>query len=141
MLGSPDGELVAAGGRLSDRRLAHRGQTGRSGDSQILSFADLRARYPNGDVLSRNTGFERPYGQNPYEGYDTAPSSPPFDYGGRLDPRLPPVERVLTSPDARAISGPLRGAQLHRLHDLSAFWFAVAAFLSKARLATVGSEG
>lgn len=26
----------------------------------------------------------------------------------------------------RAIAGPLRGAQLRRLHDLNAFWFAVA---------------
>jgi hypothetical protein len=34
----------------------------------------------------------------------------------------------------RAIDGPLRGAQLHRLHDLQAFWFAVAAFLPSARL-------
>jgi Protein of unknown function (DUF3179) len=32
-------------------------------DSQTLSFADFRARYPNGDALSRNTGYERPYGQ------------------------------------------------------------------------------
>jgi hypothetical protein len=63
-------------------------------DTQTLSFADFRARYPQGDVLSRDTGFQRPYGQNPYEGYDTDPSARPFDYGGRLDPRLPPVERV-----------------------------------------------
>jgi hypothetical protein len=63
-------------------------------DSQTLSFADFRARYPSGDVLSRDTGFERPYGQNPYIGYDTPESSRPFDYGGRLDPRLPPLERV-----------------------------------------------
>jgi len=34
----------------------------------------------------------------------------------------------------RAISGPLRGAQLHRLQDLQAFWFAVAAFVPHAHL-------
>jgi hypothetical protein len=188
--------------------------------SETLSFADFRARYPQGDVLSRNTGFDRPYGQNPYVGYDAADQRP-FLYNGRLDPRLPPLERVetitagsdtvvlrfdslrrhpvtavtvgdlpavvifqpnVTSPlDARqirdsrnvgtasgfdrrlagrtlsfrsaapgvvadvqtgsrwditgrAISGPLRGAQLHRLRDLQAFWFAVAAFVPRARL-------
>jgi hypothetical protein len=40
----------------------------------------------------------------------------------------------------RATAGPLRGAQLRRLHDLGAFWFAVAAFLPDARLVTVGSR-
>jgi hypothetical protein len=193
-------------------------------DSQTLSFADFRAQYPNGDVLSRDTGFRRPYGQNPYVGYDTDPNTRPFDYGGRLDPRLPPVERVesitigqdtvvvpfdalakhpvvrvtvgavpvivlydprvLSPLDAlniadsrqvgtavafsrglggrnldfrasgsglmtdvqtgsvwditgRAITGSLRGAKLRRLHDLNAFWFAVAAFLPHARLLTL----
>jgi hypothetical protein len=41
----------------------------------------------------------------------------------------------------RAITGPLQGAQLRRLHDLNAFWFAVAAFLPHARLVTLGSGG
>ena len=41
----------------------------------------------------------------------------------------------------RAVAGPLRGAQLHRLQDLNAFWFAVAAFLPQARLVTAGSGG
>jgi hypothetical protein len=196
--------------------------------SQTLSFADFRGRYPTGDLLSRDTGFQRPYGQNPYGGYDTVPTARPFDYAGRLDPRLPPVERVesitlgpdtvvvpfsalamhpvvpvtvgvvpavvlldprvLSPLDAlniadsrqvgtavafdrrlggrtldfraagsglmtdaqtrsvwditgRAITPPLRGAQLRRLHDLNAFWFAVAAFLPHARLVTLGSGG
>ena len=190
--------------------------------SQTLSFADFRARYPDGEVLSRHTGFDRPYGQNPYVGYD-ATAQRPLLYNGRLDPRLTPLQRVETiaagadtvvlpftslrrhtatnltvggipavvnfddrmtsALDAqqlrasrevgtaaafdrrvagrplsfassgpgilidfqtgsrwditgRAISGPLRGAQLHRLRDLQAFWFAVAAFVPHARLVT-----
>jgi hypothetical protein len=197
-------------------------------DAETLSFAGFRARYPRGDVLSRDTGFQRPYGENPYEGYDTDPGARPFDYGGRLDPRLPPVERVesitvgtdtvvvpfsalqrhsvlsltvggipgvvlfdprVLSPldelriadsrqvgtgvafdrrvgrrtldfrpagsglmtdhqtgstwdiTGRALGGPLRGARLRRVHDLNAFWFAVAAFLPHARVVTVGSGG
>jgi hypothetical protein len=188
--------------------------------SETLSFADFRARFPQGSVLSRQTGFDRPYGQNPYVGYDE-PNQRPFLYSGRLDPRLPPLERVETisvgadtvvvpfdalrhhpvtaltvhglpavvifapnvnSPldakyirDSRAVGtaaafdrrlsgrtlsftssapgivsdsqtgshwdltgqairGLLRGGQLHRLRDLQAFWFAVAAFLPRARL-------
>jgi hypothetical protein len=34
----------------------------------------------------------------------------------------------------RAIGGRLAGTQLHRLHDLQALWFAVAAFVPRARL-------
>jgi len=171
-------------------------------------------------VLSRHTGFARPYDQNPYVRYD-ASGQQPFLYSGRLDPRLPPLERVETitagghtvvvpfdilrrhratavkvggqraviffDPDVtsaldasemrasravgtaaafdphldgrtlsfaaatpgvavdaqtgshwditgHAISGPFRGARLRSLHDLQAFWFAVAAFLPNARL-------
>jgi Protein of unknown function (DUF3179) len=188
--------------------------------SATISFAEFRSRYPHGAVLSRDTGFDRPYGRNPYVGYD-APGERPFLYNGPRDPRLPPLERVetissgretvvlpfgglrrhpvtsltldgrpavvvfdpnLTSPlDARsthesrpvgtaaafdrrlggrtlqfaspaagivtdrqtgsrwditghAVSGRLRGEQLRRLHDLQAFWFAVAAFVPNARL-------
>jgi uncharacterized protein DUF3179 len=34
----------------------------------------------------------------------------------------------------QAISGPLKGAQLRRVRDLQPFWFAVAAFVPRARL-------
>ena len=39
----------------------------------------------------------------------------------------------------RALAGPLHGAQLRRLPDLNAFWFAVAAFVPHARLVPLGS--
>jgi len=189
--------------------------------SATISFADFRARYPQGTVLSRDTGFDLPYGKNPYVEYDAA-GERPFLYSGRIDPRLQALERVesitvgtatvvlpfralrghpapavsvggvpavvlfdanVSSPlDARvtrdsrvvgtaaafdrrlggrtltfasagpgivtdretgsrwditgrAIAGHLLGAQLRRLHDLQAFWFAVAAFVPHARLA------
>ena len=62
--------------------------------SAINSWADFRAAYPGGKVLSRNTGFERDYGINPYLGYDRA-DNPPFLYNGPTDGRLPPKERVV----------------------------------------------
>ena len=58
----------------------------------ISSWADFKAMFPDGRVLSRpNPG--RAYGSNPYAGYDR-PGSTPFLFEGEEDPRLPAVERV-----------------------------------------------
>lgn len=62
--------------------------------SLLVSFADFRAAYPDGRALSRDTGFARQYGRNPYVGYDTTKGNP-FLFGGALDDRLLPVERVI----------------------------------------------
>jgi Protein of unknown function (DUF3179) len=61
--------------------------------ARIVSFADWRAEHPDGLVLSRDTGVERPYGENPYEGLDT--SERPFLFDGEVDERLPATSRVL----------------------------------------------
>ena len=62
--------------------------------SSIVSFSDFRAANPKGTVLSRDTGFSRSYGRNPYAGYDRA-DNPPFLFRGPLDGRLLPKERVV----------------------------------------------
>jgi len=62
--------------------------------SQIVSFDVFTAEHPNGEVLSKKTGAARPYGSNPYRGYDAIDSTP-FLFKDPLDPRLPPMERVL----------------------------------------------
>lgn len=64
-------------------------------DSQVLSWAQFKTSYPHGTVLSRDTGFQRPYGSNPYPSYDTVPATQPSFYSGRVDPRLPALERVV----------------------------------------------
>ena len=61
--------------------------------ASIVSWADFKAANPDGLVLSRNTGFNRPYGSNPYSGYDRA-DRPPFLFDGEEDDRLLPKERV-----------------------------------------------
>jgi len=61
--------------------------------SQTLSWADYRERFPRGDVLSRETGFSRDYGSNPYQGYETAGGDPML-FEGAPDRRLPAKERV-----------------------------------------------
>ncbi len=63
--------------------------------ANTLAFDDWRAAHdPGGKVLSRETGHQRRYGTNPYEGYDE-PTLGPFLFQGRLDPRRPPKERVV----------------------------------------------
>ena len=61
--------------------------------ASIISWADFRQNYPDGQVLTRDTGFTRQYGRNPYTGYDDIDSSP-FLFVGPEDGRLRPVERV-----------------------------------------------
>ena len=63
--------------------------------ASIVSFDTFRAAFPNGRVLSKDTGYPRPYGDNPYLGYDEV-DKPPFLFVGQTDGRLPPKERVVT---------------------------------------------
>lgn len=63
--------------------------------SAIISFNDFQEAHPDGVILSRDTGFARSYGRNPYAGYDTIGSNP-FLFDGELDERLPAVARVVT---------------------------------------------
>lgn len=61
--------------------------------SQVVGFGQFAERYPDGLVMSRETGFNRAYGTNPYTNYDQ--TSQPFLFNGQIDPRLPATERVL----------------------------------------------
>lgn len=62
----------------------------------IVAWQDFRDAFPNGRVLSKNTGYVRDYGSNPYTGYDDIDSSP-FLFVGPLTPgAMPPMARVLT---------------------------------------------
>ncbi len=61
----------------------------------IVSWQDFRNSFPDGQVLSRDTGYQRQYGMNPYSGYDHI-NQAPFLFTGPDDDRLRPVERVTT---------------------------------------------
>ncbi len=63
--------------------------------SQLIGLDQFAEAYPEGMVLSRDTGFSRDYGRNPYVGYDTADQQP-FLFEGVTDGRLSPKERVVT---------------------------------------------
>jgi len=63
--------------------------------SQIVSFGEFRKAFPDAEILSKETGYHRYYGQNPYSGYDNINSNP-FLFRGEIDSRLPAMERVLS---------------------------------------------
>ncbi|MGI9577797.1 MAG: DUF3179 domain-containing protein [Microthrixaceae bacterium] len=58
-----------------------------------VSWRDWLAANPDGMVLSKDTGESRPYGQNPYPGYDG--EKDPFLFNGEIDDRLEAKERVV----------------------------------------------
>jgi thiol-disulfide isomerase/thioredoxin len=64
--------------------------------ASLISWADFKAAYPEGKVLSRETGYRRSYGQNPYTGYDDVNNSPSLYRGPETPGALPPMARVVT---------------------------------------------
>ncbi len=63
--------------------------------SMIISLEEFFASYPNGRVLSTETGHAREYGTNPYTGYDDPANTRPRLFDGDIDSRLPAMERVV----------------------------------------------
>lgn len=61
----------------------------------LISWKTFRATFPDGQVLSRRTGFRRDYGSNPYVRYDQRPSPMARFFDTRPDGRLPAMERVV----------------------------------------------
>jgi hypothetical protein len=62
----------------------------------LVSWAEFKAAFPQGSVLSRETGFARDYGRNPYTGYDDIDQRPFLYVGPEISDRLPAMARVLT---------------------------------------------
>lgn len=80
----------------------------------IVSYQDFKTGFPAARVLSRNTGHSRPYGRNPYRGYDSI-TDRPFLFNDPVDKRLPAMERVL------GISAPGNSENVaHKIYPLSA---------------------
>lgn len=64
--------------------------------AQILAWREFQTLYPEGMVLSRDTGHERDYGRNPYVGYDDINAAPFLYRNEVVDGRLAPMTRVIT---------------------------------------------
>jgi hypothetical protein len=61
----------------------------------VVSWKQFRASNPDALVLTRETGFRRDYGRNPYTGYDDPDGDLLVDPLGGTDGRLPVKERVV----------------------------------------------
>lgn len=63
--------------------------------SQIISVEEFFRDYPEGLMLSTNTGHDRKYGTNPYEDYDNPANTKTRLFDDPVDDRLPAMERVV----------------------------------------------
>lgn len=63
-------------------------------DAQNLTWDEYRAQFPNGQVLSTDTGFTRDYQRNPYGSYDSSEALY-FPVAGGTDTRIHPKTRVV----------------------------------------------
>ncbi|CAN5777632.1 DUF3179 domain-containing protein [soil metagenome] len=95
--------------------------------SAIVAWSDARAARPEAQVLSRDTGHDRPYGSNPYVGYDTAAA--PFLFSGDTGGPLGQMERVVAVGEADPVALPLPALREQRVvpvevdgRDLVVLW-------------------
>jgi hypothetical protein len=83
--------------------------------ASITSYKDFRQTFSQGRVLSRDTGFDREYGRNPYPGYDNVDQSP-FLFTGKPNVRLSAMLRVVTvNLHGEAMAYPLFQLAQHRV--------------------------
>jgi hypothetical protein len=61
----------------------------------MIAWSDFKAVYPEGRVLSRETGHDRAYGRNPYPNYDGEHQSPYLYEGPATPDVLPALARVV----------------------------------------------
>jgi hypothetical protein len=62
----------------------------------VVSWEEARSRAPEAQVLSRDTGHVRAYGNNPYTGYDALFNRPFLLRGAETPDTLPAMARVTT---------------------------------------------
>ena len=69
-----------------------------------VAWQTFREANPDGLVLSRDTGFSRDYGRNPYPGYDDV-DGVPFLFQGEVDGRYTALTRIVGIEDGDAAVG------------------------------------
>lgn len=87
---------------------------------RLESFAEFKARAPEGKVLVPNDPAMRDYGRNPYVGYDSA--SAPFLYRGPMPKDVAPMMRVVAVGDQAWTLDLLRKAGTISSGDLRLSW-------------------
>lgn len=96
---------------------AHAGRELRKVPSTTLAWRDVRSLHPRVQVLSRQTGYSRPYGRNPYVGYDRGRRPLAEFFSRDTDPRLPAMERVVAIELGPGWAVPFRTLRTSRVVD------------------------
>src|SRR5918994_3036375 len=60
-----------------------------------VARGDFRQAHPDAEVLSKDTGYDRPYGRNAYRGYDQGDAPLGGFFPGAVDPRQAGMARVV----------------------------------------------
>lgn len=92
----------------------------RSLPAPIVAWETFKEVHPQADVLSRETGFSRSYGVNPYAGYDDVDEAPFLFRGPETPGQLPAMARVLTVElNGEAVAYPFTELQkVHVVNDV-----------------------
>lgn len=112
-----------------------------------VSWQTFREANPDGVVLSRETGFSRDYGRNPYPGYDDV-DGVPFLFQGEVDGRYTALTRIVgieagdaavgiplqTLRESEVVTGSIGG------RPLVAFWAAGTASALESSAITEGVD-
>ncbi len=106
------------------------------------SWQSFRDAHPGSLVLSKDTGFRRDYGRNPYPGYDDVNTNP-FLFNGAVDGRLAAKARVLV---VRSADGPAVALTLESLFEQLVVPFTaqgreVVAVLQRGTATALGESG
>ncbi len=116
----------------------------------VLSWGTVKDRHPDAAVLSQDTGHDRPYGRNPYVGYDSQDG--PFSrfFFGEPDDRLPAMERIVAlEAGEEAVAVPFRELTEEKVarvevggRELVVFWApGTASALDESRIAAGDDVG
>jgi len=82
----------------------------------LISWRQFKEEYPHGRVLSRETGYTRDYGRNPYTGYDSRDEPFGHFFRGQSDARLDPMDRVVALKEGEAaVAYPLSALHIDRV--------------------------
>lgn len=106
--------------------------------ARLESWANFAARFPGGKVLVPNDPDLRPYGANPYVGYDNA--ARPFLYDGALPEGIAPMARVVAIGDTAWSLDLLRREGRIESGGLVLTWTAGQASALDSRVITEGRE-
>lgn len=79
---------------------AYTGKELRMVSSQMISFEHFLEAHPDGKALSRETGFRRDYGRNPYRGYEFG-QGPIMAVKQTRDTGLRPMEKLVVLKDGK----------------------------------------